>query len=318
LFAIREHITVRDPDRSNLVRRKGRAPGPDSPPTMTQSMPRSFYDKLMHMTPKEFVESAPLYTRINLNSFRPPDSITRMCDQADCKRETTWFKLGKTRTTTEGANPNITVEHVSYECGLCKSSSLGVIYELLDWSIDGNGPHYSNKAVRKVGQVPAPEISIAPELTERLGSSAIFYKNALILRQFNYGIGAVAYLRRVVDLHTDNLIDIMIDLSRTSGVAEEEIQQLQETKTETQYKEKLKIASELVPQRLRPGDVNPLGQLYKHTSIGLHNKSDDECIKIFDDLKEDFEYVFKNLHLQAEEQKQFAARIKERAGRSQE
>jgi hypothetical protein len=270
------------------------------------------------MTPTEFVENGPLYTRIKLESFNPPGSIMRICDQPTCKRETTWFRLGKTRTITEGSDPKIDVQHVSYECGLCKKSSLGVIYELLEWSVTGDGHNYSHKAVRKVGQIPAPDIAVAPELTQRLGTSAIFYKNALILRQFNYGIGALAYLRRVVDVHTDNLIDIMIDLSRTSGVPEEEVEQLQAAKTETQYKEKLKIASEMVPQRLRPGDINPLGQLYKHTSIGLHNKSDDECIKIFDDLKEDFEYVFKNLHLQAEEQKQFAARVKERAGRSQE
>jgi len=61
--------------------------------------------------------------------------------------------------------------------------------------------------------------------------------------------------------------------------------------------------------------VNPLGQLYKHMSIGLHGKSDEECIAIFDDLKTDFEYVFRNLHLQAKERSEFARRVQLRAGR---
>lgn len=110
----------------------------------------------------------------------------------------------------------------------------------------------------------------------------------------------------------------MVDLARTYPIPEEEIEKLLAAKTEVQYKEKLRIASELLPTDLQPGGVNPLGQLYKHISIGLHNKSDDECIAIFDDLKEDFEYVFRNMHLQAEERRKFAERMQKRAGQSQE
>jgi len=89
---------------------------------------------------------------------------------------------------------------------------------------------------------------------------------------------------------------------------------LLEAKTRTSYKEKLEVASELIPAALRPGGVNPLGQLYQHTSIGLHGKTDDECVAIFDDLRADFEYVFRNLHNQAEERREFARRVQTRAG----
>ena len=123
----------------------------------------------------------------------------------------------------------------------------------------------------------------------------------------------MSYLRRVVDEHTDNLIDVMADLSRTYSVPKEDIEKLLAAKSEVQYKEKLSVAAELIPAALRPGGVNPLGQLYKHTSIGLHNKTDEECIAIFDDLRQDFEYIFTNLHLQAEERRQFVDRIVKRS-----
>ena len=40
------------------------------------------------MTKQEFIEDAPPYTRIAIIGFRPPKSITRMCNV--CKKETTW------------------------------------------------------------------------------------------------------------------------------------------------------------------------------------------------------------------------------------
>jgi len=266
----------------------------------------------MTMTNQEFIENAPLYTRIPISSFIPPASIMRMCENSKCKRETTWFKIGNLRTILEGARPDIDLQHVGYECGLCKGNSMGVVYELLEWS-PGGPSQYSYKAVRKIGQVPPASISVPPALTERLGTSAPYFRNALICRNSNFGIGAMSYLRRVVDEQTDNLIDVMADLSRTFSVPEEDIEKLLAAKNEVQYKEKLSVAAELIPVALRPGGVNPLGQLYKHTSIGLHNKTDEECIVIFDDLRLDFEYIFTNLHLQAEERRQFVNRMIKRA-----
>jgi hypothetical protein len=270
----------------------------------------------MIMTPQEFIENAPLYTRIDISDFSPPASITRMCKDDKCKKETTWLETGEVRTTIKGTRPQVDVQYVAYQCGLCGSRSLGVIYELLNWS-SGNGMNWSHKAVRKVGQVPPQEIAIPAELTDRLGFTAGHYRKALLCREQNYGIAAMAYLRRVVDEQTDNLIEVMADLSRTYGVAEETITALLAAKNEGQYKTKLESAAELIPDAVKPGGVNPFGQLYKHTSIGLHSKTDEECIAIFDDLKADFEYVFRNLHLQAEERRQFARRVQARAGLQQ-
>jgi hypothetical protein len=124
----------------------------------------------------------------------------------------------------------------------------------------------------------------------------------------------MAYLRRVVDEKTDELIDVMVELLRTYNASDEEIQRLLDSNTQSRYDQKLEVAAELIPAALRPGGVNPLGQLYKHTSIGLHGKTDDECVAIFDDLRADFEYVFRNLHNQAEERHEFARRVQTRAG----
>ena len=266
------------------------------------------------MTPSEFIERAPLYTQVQIKEFRPPDSITRICEP--CKKETTWLIGNKLDGVASAGNTRLDFNAAAYACGLCRGSNLVVIYELLNWSeVPGShGGMYQHTAVRKIGQVPPDDIDVPPELVGRLGSTASHYKKALISRNAGYGIGAMAYLRRVVDEKTDELINVMADLARTYEASEEDVQKLLEAKTRTSYKEKLEVASELIPAALRPGGVNPLGQLYQHTSIGLHGKTDDECVAIFDDLRADFEYVFRNLHNQAEERREFSKRVQQRAG----
>jgi hypothetical protein len=266
------------------------------------------------MTPSEFIEKASLYTQVQIKDFRPPDSITRICER--CKKETTWLIGNRLDGTATAGNTSSFFKTAAYACGLCRGSNLVVIYELLNWSeVPGSqGNLWQHTAVRKIGQVPPDDVDVPPELVGRLGSTASHYKKALISRNAGYGIGAMAYLRRVVDEKTDELIDVMAELAQTYSAGTEEIQNLLDAKSQSRYDQKLEVASELIPAALRPGGVNPLGQLYKHTSIGLHDKTDDECIAIFDDLRKDFEYVFRNLHNQAEERRKYAKRVQQRAG----
>lgn len=240
-----------------------------------------------------------------------------MC--SPCKRDTTWYRISNILRYPIETDPKIVFEVTGYTCALCHDNSFAVFYEKLDWQENPDShtlpKQWHHTAVRKIGQIPPQVIEIPTELGIRLGSTASHYKKALICREQNYGIGAMAYLRRVVDEKTDELIDVMAELSRTFGVEEKEISNLLKAKKEVRFEDKMKVAAELIPEAVKPGGVNPLGQLYKHTSVGLHAKTDDECIAIFDDLKADFEYVFRNLHLQAEERREFAKRVQERAGK---
>lgn len=267
------------------------------------------------MTTSQFIENAPLYTQVKIKNFEPPNSITRICERESCMRETTWLIGDTLRERAKAGNTGLYFESAAYTCGLCRNSNLVVFYELLNWcEVPGSeGKSWNHTAVRKIGQVPPEDIQVPPELIGRLGNTAPHYKKALICRNASYGIGAMAYLRRVVDEKTDELIDVMAELSRTYNANDEEIQQLLDAKSQGRFNQKLEVAAELIPTALRPGGVNPLGQLYKHASIGLHGKTDDECVAIFDDLRADFEYVFRNLHNQAQERREFARRVKQRA-----
>jgi hypothetical protein len=88
-------------------------------------------------------------------------------------------------------------------------------------------------------------------------------------------------MRRVVEDKTDELIDVVVELAKTYGVDAKTVETIAKSKDEIQYEQKVRVAAEVIPHAVRPGGVNPLGQLYKHLSIGVHDKTDDECVLIF-------------------------------------
>ena len=211
------------------------------------------------MNVRDFFESAPLYTQYAAEGYVPPPSITRMCSSVTCKKETTWERSEITNVVIRDARPEISFQTVAYTCVLCQQNSFAVVYERLNWSENKNSratpKQWHHTGIRKIGQVPPQEITIPSELSDRLGTTAVHYKKALICREQNYGIAAMAYLRRVVDEKTDELIDVMAELSRTYSVDEKEIATLLEAKKVIRYEDKLKVAAELIPQAVKPSGV---------------------------------------------------------------
>ena len=58
-----------------------------------------------------------------------------------------------------------------------------------------------------------------------------------------------------------------------------------------------------------PGGVNPIDKLHDLASDGIHNRSEDECLEIFDRCKASFEYVFRELDVQIEDAKAYIASL---------
>lgn len=69
----------------------------------------------------------------------------------------------------------------------------------------------------------------------------------------------------------------------------------------------MRIAGEVVPANLRPNNVNPFGDLYKLLSIGLHDRTDDECCEIFDAMDDSLKFIYTPLKTHMEASKDFEA-----------
>jgi hypothetical protein len=280
---------------------------------------------------EEFITRWPLYTPAPVDGFNPPGRISFTCNGAPCGKETTWFKLAKTPKSAdvEGLDAPF-FQWICYVCGLCGDKYLFVMYRELEneertfprlatsatiSAVRSSLPpakHTVTTKIQKIGQSPALSIEIQKPLEKNLGEEhAALYKKALINRNEGYGLGAVSYMRRVVEDKTEDLIEVVAQLAEAHHIDADTIKKLRAAKNEkTTYDQKLKIAATVLPKSLVIDGVNPLDVLYGLVSAGLHDLTEEQCIAIADDIRSVFEYTFSRLRAEAQEKQEFGVEIK--------
>jgi hypothetical protein len=126
------------------------------------------------------------------------------------------------------------------------------------------------------------------------------------MRNFNLGVAAVAYMRRVIENRMTDMLEILHEAAITHNAPAELIARHKEMKEEKRFSVKVDYAGDLLPASLRPsGKPNPMAVLHELASDGLHAKSDEECVDIFDACRRTFEYVFGKLRVETEDAKSF-------------
>lgn len=241
-----------------------------------------------------FLETYPLYRKITLATdecYLPP-RLSLNCPR--CGKETTWALKN------QPANGYWQYTGAVYECALCGKNEIRFF---LYHSV-------GEKLLVKVGQYPEPSITIPKLVEDGLKDSAAHYKKGLISLNQGYGIGAVAYFRRVVEERTSELIDVVAELAKANGAAEEEVQRILAAKSERTFDRRLEVASEMIPKNLRPGDVNPLGRLHALLSEALHVHAEDDALRTGDEIREIIEHVFRNLREYINAQRRYAEKVR--------
>jgi len=246
----------------------------------------------------EVLERWPLYRRLKYRGGGPittvPQRISVHCTV--CEND----QIFQTRF--YGGEDNRTgYSYKEYRCRNCDCNS---VHFFLYWLPQ------SDKSVLffKAGQFPELEERVPEALRKALRADLPLYKNALRLRNFNLGIGAVAYLRRIVENHMNDVLDNIFEAAQLVDPGGDATAELAQIKASRGFQDKIAFAEKLLPARLRPEGVpRPLAVLYDLTSDALHARSDDECIIIFDGCRRIFEYMFSQLHQENESARQFKA-----------
>lgn len=172
----------------------------------------------------------------------------------------------------------------TYKCKDCERDEFTVWFS---WWTNGG-----KTFIVKGGQYPKIQITIPKAFGEALGAHKSLYLNAMTLRNNNYGIGAVIYLRRVIEDTTDDMLNLLEVHMSAAGSPEADIETLRVVKKSTKFEDKVSKAANVMPDHFRPDGVNPFADLYKLVSIGLHNKTDEECCAIVDGMDSAFKFIY--------------------------
>lgn len=281
-------------------------------------------------TSEEFITDGALYTIYEVDGgFDAPTRISYDCDsQETCGKETTWVIVQDNPKCHDLGRDHTAFYTAQYICMRCGKGDLTVMYREVEtekrtrtrmsssYSQGGSRaiPSFEEVVtkVQKIGQYPPLSIRISKPLEKNLGeASASLYKKALINRNEGYGLGAVSYIRRVVEDKTDELIEAVAKLAESYKIDTKTVEAIRAAKVKkTTYDDKLKIASTVMPESLLIEGVNPLEVLYGLVSVGLHDLTEEQCIDIADEGKRAFEFTFANLRAETDERKDFADTIK--------
>lgn len=258
---------------------------------------------------REILESWPLYRQFQYAGSawtQLPKEIRLFCGSSVCGKEQQWQLGGFARSTTNHKQDFSDITYVCRNCGIRTTRYF------LFWG----GEKADGGLVFKAGQYP-PLVKEPPaELAAKLDKADLeLYRKALTSRNNSYGIGAVAYLRRVIENKMNDLLDLLHQAAKEEPGAQAELQKIEEVKKSWRFDDKIGYAANALPKHLKPGGTNPLDRLHDLASEGMHHKSDDECLDIFDRCRGAFEYVFRQLVVEIEDARAYMADLTSKLSR---
>jgi len=261
----------------------------------------NFYDGEQVLTfLADQLAKAPLYAEVcysdQSGTTTLPQTVCLFCET--CDKETNWEAWAT------GANYRTGFGAKEYTCRNCKK---GKITYHFYWGINTGG---NIVLFFKIGQWPALEERIPTALQQSLDRSSLtLYYKALRCRNQNLGLGSLTYLRRVVEDKINLVLDMIAEEAKGIGFAPEHVAKLEGIKGKGLFKDKIELASAILPPSLRPGGHNPINALHDLSSDGIHRRSEEECIQLFDRVRAVFEYLFREIDTRRRSATEYAASV---------
>lgn len=217
-----------------------------------------------------------------------PRTLRLYCVDENCKATQVWEKES---TFHIGGNTTIVSEFTSvfFRCRNCQASKVHYFLHVQADQVRGE--------IVKVGQWPPLSREADPIVVSCWNKAdKLLYREAMTLRNANKGVGALPYLRRIIENHMNDILNLIADANRRASLPNFDAVAFERVSRSHAFSDKLDFARDYLPQALTPaGSPNPIGRLYELISDGLHQRTEEECVEIFDDCKVAFEFVIKKL-----------------------
>ena len=164
--------------------------------------------------------------------------------------------------------------YVAYQCSNCQKTEK--VYSLvveLDTNEQSRGMCY------KLGEYPQYGPPVPSRLIKLIGPDKDIFLKGRNSENQGLGIGAFTYYRRVVENQKNRILEEIIKVSQKIGVPQDKIDTLHEAIKETQFHKALKMAKDVLPESLLIDGHSPILLLHRALSQGVHELSDEECLK---------------------------------------
>lgn len=160
-----------------------------------------------------------------------------------------------------------------------------------------------NLYLRKIGQLPAFERNPEKEVLDYLNyEDKENYKKALSNLAMSYGIGAFAYLRRIIENEIKNIVK---DLSSLDFEGSENVRKAwTEYESNHQMSSLIENINDFIPSSLKEISDNPIKLLYQQLSGGIHEFTEETCLEKAKQIDIVLRYVIKKVNSEKFELKQ--------------
>jgi hypothetical protein len=131
----------------------------------------------------------------------------------------------------------------------------------------------------KFGEFPDYGSALPAKVLRLVQSDADLFKKGWKAEKLGLGIGAFTYYRRIVENHKSELFDKFIEVAEDEHLAADKIAALRHARDHTQFSQSMDAIKEAVPESLKMLGHNPLLLLHDALSKGVHELSDEQCLK---------------------------------------
>ena len=248
----------------------------------------------------EFLTDYPLYRKATLATppLDPPSMIKCQCRVC---RDRQIFDIDNMDTiSTAPKSPHWVTSWLLYFCHACKQDRR--LYILMR--------DHTKTVMWKIGQNPAWSIEVPPALEAILGQDSTYYKHALICMSQSYGLGACAYLRRIVEDRMDDILRGLRDHMQSEGVPVEQLTKVDAAIRTSQAVEKATLAANCCPASLRPGGFNPFTVLHHELSTGIHSLDDQQAMEVATNIQACLGFIVQRMADQREDSAAYLDAIK--------
>jgi len=144
-----------------------------------------------------------------------------------------------------------------------------------------------------------------------LGEDIALYRKAVTLESESFGVGACAYLRRLLENQIDPMMTSLIEFKQAVSATDEEIGDLERIRTSKDFSAKATEIYHVLPEHIRIDGHNPLITLHRAYSADMHGLSDEECVEIAKDTLEALAFVLTHLAERPRQRRSYVDKIKE-------